>query len=264
MKYLCLATLLLTSITQPNEQPKPIVIVMHGTWARDTNWYKEGGDFYEELRQGMYELDAEFTSFTWSGKLDNYSRRHAGIQLAELIHSFDPTRPLIITAHSHGVNVAIVASHILAQRTDNKHTIHTIFALGAPVSAQSYMPNMDIIQRFYNFYSFEDMVQPVLGMFDRIYPEHERITNIRVIIGENEPNHENMHNPLIGRWLYGLCAYEFEHGKTYIATFAEDTPAIVAIDTQREKLEERDLGLLHKIVFSALRKPEKSAKAPAF
>ena len=63
------------------------------------------------------------------------------------------------------------------------------------------MPNMDKIDFMYHFFSYADLVQPVLGLFGREYPSHERIANIRTLINDKNPLHSQLHNPLVAKWI---------------------------------------------------------------
>ena len=56
----------------------------------------------------------------------------------------------------------------------------------------NYLPNMKVIQYLYNLFSFEDLIQTVLGLSVREFPEHKRIANLRVIINGKEPDHAGL------------------------------------------------------------------------
>ncbi|MBX9830530.1 alpha/beta fold hydrolase [Candidatus Babeliales bacterium] len=87
--------------------------------------------------------------------------------------------------------------------------IHAAYFLGTPIDAQTFMPNMKVIKHVYNLYSHGDLIQPVLGFFQRALPTHERIANLSVtikntgIIPSDQPSHAQLHHPLVARWL--LC-----------------------------------------------------------
>ncbi|MEX2437795.1 MAG: hypothetical protein WD449_00915 [Candidatus Babeliales bacterium] len=60
---------------------------------------------------------------------------------------------------------------------------------------------MDSIETFYNFFSLGDHIQPLLGLYGRLYPAHGRLANIRATINKKDLLHSELHAPCIGRWL---------------------------------------------------------------
>lgn len=96
-------------------------------------------------------------------------------------------------------------------------SIEFSYLLGTPVDMAKYSPNMSVIKKMILFYSDGDWVQPVLGMFQRMYPPHECRANVKVTLHgsgnhgalnscDTAPSHTNLHHPLIGKWL--LCIPE--------------------------------------------------------
>lgn len=193
------------------EKPSSIFILIHGTWGADCDWYLPKGDFFEALEQTVSEKNSVVASFRWSGGCSHEARLNAAHSLVKLIKTYSINTAVFIIAHSHGGNVATLASHLLAQEEDNKHRIRALFTLGTPVMS-NYLPNMKIIHYLYNFFSFEDIIQTVLGVSAREFPEHKRIANLRVIINGKEPDHAGMHHALLGKWI----AYVHQHFKQYL------------------------------------------------
>ncbi len=181
-----------------------IYIVIHGTWADNSNWSKPGGDFYCTLQKNIGTSD-RITSFRWSGSNSAEARERAAIRLSHTIASYQRETKIIVIAHSHGANVAIRASQLL-HNIKQSPTIEIIFALGAPVTS-NYIPNMNKIKYLYNLFSFEDMVQRVGGCFKREFSKHPRIANISVVIDGKEPGHSELHCPIISEWLSCLHTY---------------------------------------------------------
>src|SRR5579872_2737400 len=145
-----------------------VFIIIHGTWASNMAWCKPGGDFYDELVDGLDESTI-VTPFTWSGKLDNKSRLQAGKELAQFIQSYPLDTTINIVAHSHGGNVAFIASQELARHKDD-HAISKLYALAVPINSAQYMPAMHMINYVYNFFSLHDYIQPIFGIFGRTMP----------------------------------------------------------------------------------------------
>lgn len=177
-----------------------IFIVIHGTWAIESSWWKPGGKFFDALEQAAQSINKKVIPFTWNGKLDHESRITAATMLLHIIQSYPQDMKIYIIGHSHGSNVGILASQMLGNAHNNPK-IEAFYALGTPVNPASYMPNMNVINRFYNLYSFEDKVQPVLGFYERTYPHHPRIANIRVFVECKEPSHKELLTTMIASWL---------------------------------------------------------------
>ncbi len=179
---------------------RTVCIFIHGTWGIESPWYLPGGDFFETFTESAQHYEpCHSVSLSWSGKNTHQARLLAAHQLVRLIKSYSPKTSFIIIAHSHGANVAFLASSILYEY--NNHQIDTIYALGPPINIQKYTPNMAIIKRVVNFFSFNDLVQPVFGLFERLLPPHERMFNVRLLIDEKQPLHCGLYSPTLGKWL---------------------------------------------------------------
>jgi pimeloyl-ACP methyl ester carboxylesterase len=234
------------------EKPSSVFILVHGTWGAECSWYAPKGDFFDALEATVSEKNSVVVSFRWSGGCGHDSRVKAAQSLVKLIKTYDVDMAIFVVAHSHGGTVAVLASQLLAQEVDNKHNIRALFTLGTPVMS-NYLPNMKIIHYLYNLFSFEDLVQPVLGISSREYPEHRRIANLRVIVDGKEPDHTGIHHPIIGKWIAYVHQYfkQYLHNKDIINHISE--PSIVyfdenkapeyAYDIRRDELMERDRQL---------------------
>jgi pimeloyl-ACP methyl ester carboxylesterase len=180
---------------------KGIFILIHGTWGVNSEWYQPDSLFFKAIEESASAVHYAVVPFMWSGSLDHTSRKIAGAVLAKLIQSYPSETKITIIGHSHGGNVAILASQILSADPRNNHSIEALFTLGTPVHAQDYMPNMNIIKKLYNFFSFEDKVQPIFGFFDREFPKHSGICNLRIFIDNKEPGHGQLTSELIAHWI---------------------------------------------------------------
>jgi hypothetical protein len=255
-----------------------IFIVVHGTWGTASTWSVPGGDFFDILEAQARKLGHKAITYTWSGYLDEDHRAAAGKSLAKLIRSYPSKTEFFIIAHSHGANVAILASQELAKIEQNKHRIKIVYALGTPVDHNKYMPNMEIIEYFYNLFSFKDLVQPVLGYFHRTYPPHERIANIRILINDKQPDHTTIHHPALGRWLPNLhemlthneCSPAFAFHIPGVIDFYDTIKPRYTLDIDRDTLLEKDrtmqehiLALFRKREFEIMMQQELEGSAAA-
>ncbi len=191
--------LILFSTNLLAHQPEQYYIIIHGTWPQPFSWHMPGGDFYDTLARANPPAHVLF--FLWSGKNNYQARIDASQDLVRFIQTnFKNNECINLVTHSHGSNVGILASQILAENRSN-YRIHCFYALGTPVNQEEYMPNMDAIDYFYHLFSFQDFVQPVFGFFERQYPVHERIANLCVTINGKQPSHCELHHPIIARWI---------------------------------------------------------------
>lgn len=215
-----------------------VFITVHGTWSSECAWYMPGGDFFDALEKSVLDNDGVVIPFSWSGANSVDAREKAGRNLAKIIDSYDGSSArIIVVAHSHGGNVALLASHAL-----KKNKIDILYTLGTPINSSIY-PNMDMINFCYNLFSFEDLIQPVFGMFAREHVPHARIGNIRVVLNGKEPDHAQLHNPIVGHWLaslHDIIKKEIGSGVIY---FDNTKTPLYALDKKREELLERDYKL---------------------
>lgn len=245
---------ILFSLTSPFSLSKSACIIVHGTWASKAKWHQPGGSFYENIlcsakKRGIDDV----VSFFWSGKNSNKKRNNAAIGLCQLILQYDS---VVIVAHSHGATVGIIASHILYdQWRETGYKIKKFYALGVPVNKYDHFPNMHVIEKFYNLFSFADDVQPVFGIFGRTFFLHDRVANLSIQINGKEPNHSQIHHEIVGRDLLGIdeCfsqkttkrsrrlqsdSFSFVHpGKLY---FFDEVEPQYEYDYQREELIAQD------------------------
>lgn len=237
-----------------------VFIIVHGTWSTVSTWSNPDGDFFDVLEQNAQLLGHAVIPFTWSGNLEDSYRIIAGKNLAKIIHSYPSSTEFYIVAHSHGGNVAIRASQELAKYAHNNHRIKILYTLGTPIDREHYMPNMEVIEYCYNFFSLNDIVQPVLGLFNRTHPQHERIANIRVFINGKEPDHHTLHHPSLARWLPALhdmlvrleCSPAFAWHIPGIIDFNETQKPLYTFDVKRQSLLEQDQAL-HKQLYTLFR-----------
>lgn len=89
-----------------------ITVIIHGTWAADGKWWRPKGDFFDYLKKDLKLKDLYGGSdrFKWSGKNRDSSRRKAATSLSSWFKAH-PADEINIFAHSHGANVAMLATH---------------------------------------------------------------------------------------------------------------------------------------------------------
>lgn len=89
----------------------PIIMLVHGTWARNAEWTRKDSRLCCALRKEW--PDAIFCRFHWSGVNGARHRIEASRRLGgeiERVNARVPDRRLIVIAHSHGGNVVAWAS----------------------------------------------------------------------------------------------------------------------------------------------------------
>lgn len=107
------------------------IILVHGTFAKDTDWIQEGSFFREELRNHLETLgtNCSIRRFIWSGNNDHSSRGEASDDLCAILklerNTFDE---IYLIAHSHGANVAARA----IAKLEAGHRPAGVITLGAP------------------------------------------------------------------------------------------------------------------------------------
>ncbi len=202
-------------------------IIIHGTWAHDESWYQPQGDFFKAVYRCAQETKMvdQIVSFSWSGKLSYFFQMEAAKNLVALIEKYDW---VILIAHSHGATVAILASQFMREKESNLFKIKKLYALGAPVdSSMKIYPDMDVIEKFYNLFSFGDFVQPVHGVHDRVFASHERLANISVMLDDFHPSHTQLHHATIGKELLKIENFFAQKKLGNFEHFALNQPALI-------------------------------------
>ena len=230
-------------------QARTVFIIVHGTWAPGTAWCKPGGNFFDALEKAIGKNDVVIP-YTWAGALDHEIRLRAAHGLVNVIKSYPKKTKIIIIAHSHGGNIAILASQQLTRK------IEKLYLLGTPINTD-YQPNMKTIKQIYNLFSFGDEVQCAMGFFERTLPEHERIFNIHVTMHHKEIGHFQLHERCIAHWIatHGQLSYH----AMKIDFFSIGLSAL-SEEPEQEELVEQERISMQLLMFDvykqlALRKP---------
>jgi len=214
-----------------------LFIIIHGTWSCDAAWYVPGGDFFEAVQKAANAYNDKVIPFRWSGALSHTGRVVAAEALAQLIASYPANVRIVLIAHSHGGNVALMALNKLGAAGYHDH-VAALYTLGTPVYKPPIPINLHVLGYLYNFISFADLVQPVVGCFEREQATHPRIVNCCVTINGYEPDHVGLHDPIIGRWIFYL---EQQHCMERITTacdlFEVEPRVIHFFDDQSPRIE---------------------------
>lgn len=229
-----------------------VYIIVHGTWSANTAWYAPGGDFFDTLEKVAQKNNAHVAAFRWCGSNTHKARQKAAQNLAKLIQTYPLDTHIYLIGHSHGGNVCTLASQLLAQDMTNKHRITIFFALGTPIY-KKIQPSMTVIDYVYNLFSFEDLIQPVFALFDREYQTHERIANLRLFLNNKEPDHTNLHHPIVAQWIpfihekfVNYLNIELKNNNLSLSTIIylcdHQEPRYI-FDEKRQELLERDIRL---------------------
>jgi hypothetical protein len=204
--------------------PKDHIIIVPGTWSHYESWHQPEGDFYTALKSSAQKFGYALQTFKWSGDHTHKARVCAGKQLARMLNAIPSDKAVHLVSHSHGTNVALIASQEIEylnkkKKNSKKRIINRLYALGVPVDLERYQPNMKVIEKFYNFFSLGDYIQPLFGLYGRLYPAHPSIANIRIKIDSLDPIHKELHNECIGRWLLYIHEQLHQEQKGYFETF---------------------------------------------
>lgn len=182
---------------------KSACVIIHGTWAENETWYRPCGDFFEAVKSCNNEIKIvdEVVSFSWSGKLGYPAQVQAAQSLVNFIELYDS---VILIAHSHGATVGMIASQIIFKidtSGNKKDKIAQFYSLGVPVQESIVIPNLHVIKKFYNLFSFGDFVQTINGICERTFSKQKQIANISVQYNNLHPSHTQLHHPALGIWL---------------------------------------------------------------
>lgn len=95
---------------RPERKPSRTSMLVHGTWARQNDWWMPGGDFHTYIKGVVWpDLYSAPDRYEWSGGYSNGARSLAATELEAWIavHHLDG---MSLMTHSHGGNIAMLAS----------------------------------------------------------------------------------------------------------------------------------------------------------
>jgi hypothetical protein len=126
-------------------------LIVHGTFARRASWWQPGGDFHtyilDNVRGDLYLLDDRYE---WSGGYSDGARALAAEELVDWTTRRGGT-DVDIFAHSHGGNVAMLATH-------SEISVGTLVLLSVPVHWHKYFPRYDHVRNCVSMRVHADLV----------------------------------------------------------------------------------------------------------
>jgi hypothetical protein len=95
-----------------NRPASTVFVLVHGTYATNSAWVQTGSSLRSYL-QKRFGPNVTFQKFSWTGVNSFRGRKNAAIELRQLLlvlTTQNPTPDFFIIAHSHGGNVAMMAT----------------------------------------------------------------------------------------------------------------------------------------------------------
>jgi|YNPBryunderm2012_1023409.scaffolds.fasta_scaffold00759_2 hypothetical protein len=134
-----LQALLQPQANPPSGNPSRTCLLVHGTFGQTSAWWQPGGDLHDYIAQNVRSdvYDAP-DRFSWSGGWSDAARSLGGYGLYSWIQQKQFAQPATIVAHSHGGNVAMLASQ-------NGAHFDTLALLSCPVHYYKYKPDFSRI-----------------------------------------------------------------------------------------------------------------------
>jgi pimeloyl-ACP methyl ester carboxylesterase len=136
-----------------------VVFLIHGTFANGSTWSQEIQDYIYGLLYGAEEVILK----NWDPSGNSTQERYDGaVKIYNEILTYlvdHPNDPIRLVGHSHGGNVAIMVSNMLAAAGIRTETLITI---ATPVR-EYRIDNYDMVGQHINLYSPIDIVQIVGG-----------------------------------------------------------------------------------------------------
>ncbi len=202
---------------------KEVWIIIHGTFAKNGDWFRPDGDFYETLKNHLPPY-ARIEYFLWSGANTHAARQEAGLALAaEIFSEYGPEEYLNFIGHSHGCNVGMLALKKL-HAVDPRYKIKQFITLAPPICIPTYAPPLEAVEVVYNLFSYGDQIQSVLQSFKRVYDPHPKIWNIQITLNGQCPGHQALHAPEVAACLPTLKKYVKKNDETVLHLSSKHLP----------------------------------------
>lgn len=132
-------------------EPSQTSLLVHGTWARGSDWWPPGGDFHSYvLNQVDPHLYGDADFFYWSGGWSDDARADGALRLIDWVdqHQFEG---LDLFTHSHGGSVAMLAS-------TRSLRIGRLVMMACPVHKGKYDPDFNRITKVVAVCTHMDLV----------------------------------------------------------------------------------------------------------
>ena len=155
-------------------------IIVHGTWAAGADWWKDTGNpnFWSYVKGLTATLHGGADAYKWSGANQHTDRVVAAVDLVDWCASHSVDR-LQAIAHSHGVNVCLLASR-LGLKFEN------LIALATPVRFD-YVPDLRNVASLVNLYSEYDAVQTPLATLGYKRGEGRTLGDSPALVNQHVP-----------------------------------------------------------------------------
>jgi pimeloyl-ACP methyl ester carboxylesterase len=105
----------------------PLIVLVHGTFGRNSEWTTPGSTFLR-LLAAQFPAPPLFWVFRWSGDNSEAARARAGIDLCRFLKALScrwPAKKCYVIAHSHGGNIARQALSLPSSPTCGLVTLAT-------------------------------------------------------------------------------------------------------------------------------------------
>ena len=127
-----------------SEHQEIVVILVHGTFAREAEWTDERSALVKFLRENFAEK-IQFDRFLWSGHNSYEDRQLAGNKLGDKLDqkiTAQPNKHHFVISHSHGGNVALYA----ARDMQHAEKLNGIACLGTPFLSVTAKDNRPLVK----------------------------------------------------------------------------------------------------------------------
>jgi hypothetical protein len=132
-------------------RPSNTSLLIHGTFAKNNDWWQPGGDFHTYLLNNVSsDLYSASDRFDWSGTWSDPARQAAAPELIQWLSRHGHVRPRLYT-HSHGGSVAMIA-------TTQGLQLEKLVLLSCPAHPADYLPNFGNVQDVISIRVHADLV----------------------------------------------------------------------------------------------------------
>ena len=114
---------------------RPLVVLVHGTFAPDAPWTRLDAPLPKSLCQRVADVDIE--AFQWSGRNTFEARIEAGEMIAGLLRSVSPDVPVALISHSHGGSAVCYAAK---RHPEAFRNVRAVVCLATPFFGFSVRP----------------------------------------------------------------------------------------------------------------------------
>lgn len=176
-------------------------IIVHGTWAASADWWQDTGNpnFWSYVKGLTPSLYGGADAYAWTGANQHTDRVVAAVDLVAWCATHGVTR-LQAIAHSHGVNVCLIASRLGL-------VFENLIALALPVRFD-YVPDMRNVKSLVNLYSEYDAVQTPLATLGYKRGEGRTLADAAAMLNQHVPyystvntaqsvGHSDLHEPAV-------------------------------------------------------------------